>query len=67
MGSIPGIIIGAAAIIVLPEMFRGLALYRMAAFGGAMTAMMVFRPEGLLPAKRKAKEVEMERKTATIP
>jgi branched-chain amino acid transport system permease protein len=67
MGSIPGIIIGAAAIIVLPEMFRGLALYRMAAFGGAMTAMMVFRPEGLLPAKRKAQEVDMERKTATIP
>jgi branched-chain amino acid transport system permease protein len=48
-------------------MFRGLALYRMAAFGGAMTAMMVFRPEGLLPAKRKAQEVEMERKTANIP
>jgi branched-chain amino acid transport system permease protein len=67
MGSIRGIIIGAVAIIVLPEMFRGLALYRMAAFGGAMTAMMVFRPEGLLPAKRKAQEVEMERKTATIP
>jgi ABC-type branched-subunit amino acid transport system permease subunit len=39
----------------------------MAAFGGAMTAMMVFRPEGLLPAKRKAQEVEMERKTANIP
>ena len=67
MGSIPGIIIGAVVIIVLPEMFRGLALYRMAAFGGAMTAMMVFRPEGLLPAKRKAQEVEMERKTANIP
>jgi branched-chain amino acid transport system permease protein len=66
MGSIRGIIIGAVAIIVLPEMFRGLALYRMAAFGGAMTAMMVFRPEGLLPAKRKAQEVEMERKTANI-
>lgn len=52
MGSIPGIIIGAVAIIVLPEVFRDLALYRMAAFGGAMTLMMVFRPEGLLPAKR---------------
>jgi branched-chain amino acid transport system permease protein len=53
MGSIPGIIVGALAIIVLPEMFRGLELYRMAAFGGAMTLMMVFRPEGLWPAKRK--------------
>jgi branched-chain amino acid transport system permease protein len=53
MGSIPGIIVGALAIIVLPEMFRELQLYRMAAFGGAMTLMMVFRPEGLWPARRK--------------
>jgi branched-chain amino acid transport system permease protein len=53
MGSIPGIIVGAIAIIVLPEVFRELELYRMAAFGGAMTLMMVFRPEGLWPAKRK--------------
>ena len=56
MGSIPGILLGAAAIIVLPEMFRGLELYRMAAFGGAMTVMMVFRPEGLIPAKHKRPE-----------
>lgn len=56
MGSIPGIIVGALAIIVLPEVFRGLELYRMAAFGGAMTLMMVFRPEGLWPAKRKIPE-----------
>ncbi len=66
MGSIPGIVIGAVAIIVLPEWFRGLALYRMAAFGGAMTAMMVFRPEGLLPAKRKVREVEVKREAADI-
>ncbi|HHP7233511.1 MAG TPA: branched-chain amino acid ABC transporter permease [Desulfobacterales bacterium] len=53
MGSIPGIVVGALAIIVLPEVFRELQLYRMAAFGGAMTLMMVFRPEGLWPARRK--------------
>jgi branched-chain amino acid transport system permease protein len=58
MGSIPGIIVGAAAIIVLPEFFRGLELYRMAAFGGAMTLMMIFRPEGLWPAKRRIPERE---------
>ena len=56
MGSIPGIILGAAAIIVIPEVFRGLELYRMAAFGGAMTVMMVFRPEGLIPAKPRIPE-----------
>jgi branched-chain amino acid transport system permease protein len=52
MGSIPGIILGAAALIVLPEVFRGFELYRMLAFGGAMTLMMLLRPAGLIPAKR---------------
>ena len=52
MGSIPGIILGAAALIVLPEVFRDFQLYRMLAFGAAMTLMMLFRPAGLIPAKR---------------
>lgn len=52
MGSIPGIILGAAALIVLPEVFRDFELYRMLAFGAAMTLMMLFRPEGLIPSKR---------------
>jgi branched-chain amino acid transport system permease protein len=52
MGSIPGIVLGAAALIVLPEVFREFELYRMLAFGAAMVVMMVFRPAGLLPAKR---------------
>jgi branched-chain amino acid transport system permease protein len=52
MASIPGIILGAFALIVLPEVFREVELYRMLAFGAAMTLMMLFRPEGLIPAKR---------------
>ena len=52
MASIPGIILGTFALIVLPEVFREIELYRMLAFGAAMTLMMLFRPEGLIPAKR---------------
>ena len=52
MGSIPGIMLGAAALIVLPEVFREFELYRMLAFGAAMVLMMLFRPAGLIPAKR---------------
>lgn len=52
MGSIPGIVLGTVALIVLPEVFREIELYRMLAFGAAMTAMMIFRPKGLIPAKR---------------
>ncbi len=57
MGSIPGIILGAAAIIALPEAFRQLEVYRMLAFGGAMAVMMIFRPEGLVPARRRRLEL----------
>ena len=52
MGSIPGIILGAAALIVLPEVFREFETYRMLVFGMSMVVMMLFRPSGLIPAKR---------------
>ena len=52
MGSIPGIILGGAALIVLPEVFREFEVYRMLVFGATMVIMMVFRPAGLIPAKR---------------
>jgi branched-chain amino acid transport system permease protein len=58
MGSIPGIILGSFAIIALPEVFREFQLYRMLAFGGAMTLMMLVRPAGLIPAKRMGKRGE---------
>ena len=48
MGSIPGIILGAFLLIVLPEVLRGVADYRMLGFGIALVLMMIFRPQGLL-------------------
>ncbi len=52
MGSIPGIVLGVAALIVLPEVFREFELYRMLVFGATMVIMMLFRPAGIIPAKR---------------
>jgi branched-chain amino acid transport system permease protein len=52
MGSIPGIILGVIALIALPEVFRELQSYRMLVFGATMVIMMLFRPSGLIPAKR---------------
>lgn len=54
MGSIPGVLIGAAAISLFPEFFRTFAQYRMLIFGAAMVAMMVFKPSGIWPRKRGA-------------
>lgn len=52
LGSIPGTVLGAAAIVVFPEIFRDAAQYRMLLFGAALAAMMVFKPAGLLPRRR---------------
>lgn len=52
MGSIPGVIIAAGALMVLPELLRGFVEYRMLFFGAAMVLMMIFRPQGLWPSKR---------------
>ncbi len=52
LGSIPGTIVGAAAVVVFPEIFRDAAQYRMLLFGAALAAMMIFKPAGLLPRRR---------------
>jgi branched-chain amino acid transport system permease protein len=50
-GSIPGMLLGAFLIIGMPEVFRQFATARMLIFGAAMVAMMIFRTQGLLPAR----------------
>ncbi|MCR4424974.1 MAG: branched-chain amino acid ABC transporter permease [Firmicutes bacterium] len=52
MGSIPGVILGSGAMLVLPELLRNFAQYRMLFFGAAMVLMMIFRPQGLWPSRR---------------
>jgi branched-chain amino acid transport system permease protein len=48
MGSIPGVILGAILLSIIPEVFRDFQDYRMLAFGVALIVMMAFRPQGLL-------------------
>ena len=52
LASIPGVVVGALALIALPEVFREFESYRMLCFGLAMTVMMLFRPKGIIPARR---------------
>jgi branched-chain amino acid transport system permease protein len=56
-GSITGVLLGAFLIISLPEIFRDLQNYRMLVFGAAMVAMMIFRPQGLMPPGRRRYKV----------
>ncbi len=57
VGSIPGIVVAAIVLIAVPEVFRELESYRMLAFGAIMTIMMIVKPEGLIPASRRRREL----------
>ncbi|TLM80077.1 MAG: hypothetical protein FDZ75_08635, partial [Actinobacteria bacterium] len=73
MGSIPGAIVGALIIQGVPELIRGLSSsgvipmsaemqsavsnYRYLVFGLLMVVMMAWRPQGILPSKRRAREL----------
>ena len=57
MGSIPGVIVGAAALVGLPELLREFSDYRLLVYGAALVAMMLLRPEGLWPEVRHKMEL----------
>lgn len=58
MGSIPGVIIAALTLKLLPEYLRAFAEYRMLVFGAVMVLMMIFRPQGLINNMRRKYESE---------
>jgi len=53
LGKIPGVMMGAAFFVIFPEVFRGVAEYRMLFFGLLLVILMIFRPQGLWPEKRR--------------
>jgi branched-chain amino acid transport system permease protein len=57
MGSIPGVIIGAIVLIGLPELLREFVEYRILVYGAVLVAMMLLRPEGLVPNRNRQREL----------
>jgi branched-chain amino acid transport system permease protein len=49
MGTIPGAVLGAALLFVLPEKLREFQDYRLFFFGLALILIMRFRPQGIVP------------------
>ena len=52
MGSIPGMVLGAVVVIVLPEVLRPISDYRLLIFALALVVLMLVRPQGLWPVGR---------------
>jgi branched-chain amino acid transport system permease protein len=50
-GSLPGVILGAAVIVILPEALRAFDQVRMLTFGLGLIVMMLLRPQGLWPSR----------------
>ena len=72
MGHVPGAVLGALLLAILPELLRYIgplqeallgrmvvdpADLRMLLFGAALVLVMIFRPEGLWPSPRRAREL----------
>ena len=67
MGSIPGVVLGALVLIGLPELFREFSDYRLLFYGIALMAVMVYRPEGLLPSKIARRELHTADELVAMP
>ncbi len=57
MGSLPGVIVGAVALVGLPELLREFGEYRYLFYGAALIVMMRIRPEGLWPSATRRREL----------
>ena len=51
LDSISGIIIGALLLIIIPDMIRFFAEYRMLFYGIIIITVLIFKPQGLIPAR----------------
>jgi branched-chain amino acid transport system permease protein len=56
MGSLAGVVMGAALLVAFPEIFRDFQVYRMLVFGLLLMVLMIFRPHGLMARQGRREE-----------
>jgi branched-chain amino acid transport system permease protein len=57
IGSLPGVVVGAAVLVGLPELLREFSEFRLLFYGILLIVMMLLKPEGLLPSRRRKIEL----------
>jgi branched-chain amino acid transport system permease protein len=67
LGSIPGIVLGALALVGLPDLLREFSEYRFLIYGALLIFMMLNRPEGLLPSQVTRRELHTDDETSPAP
>ncbi|MGW0880779.1 branched-chain amino acid ABC transporter permease [Streptomyces sp. NPDC002671] len=66
MGTISGPLIGAALLYLIPNKLQFLGDYQLFAFGVALILLMRFRPEGLIPNRRRQLEFHEDAEAPTV-
>ena len=65
-GNIPGVALGAILFTYLPERFRSFSEWRPLLVGLALVVVMILRPQGLLPSRRRARELHDRQEEAPV-
>ncbi len=60
LGSLPGVVVGAAILVGLPELLREFAEYRLLMYGILLIVMMLVKPEGFWPEAARKRELRGE-------
>ncbi|MEU2383923.1 branched-chain amino acid ABC transporter permease [Streptomyces sp. NPDC012461] len=66
MGTISGPLVGAALLYLIPAKLQFLGDYQLLAFGLALVLLMRFRPEGLIPNRRRQLEFHEDAEAPTV-
>ena len=60
IGSQWGVVVGALALVGLPELLREFGEFRFLVYGAVLVAMLLLRPEGLVPSAVQQRELHVE-------
>jgi branched-chain amino acid transport system permease protein len=66
MGSLPGVVLGSAVLIGLPEMLREFGEFRFLFYGLAIVAVTRLKPEGLWPSAARRREMRLDAETEAV-
>ncbi len=60
MGSIPGVVVGALVLIGIPGLLDEFEEFKLLIYGAVLVAIMILRPQGLIPNVRRSRELHEE-------
>jgi branched-chain amino acid transport system permease protein len=60
LGSVPGVVVGALVLVGLPGLLSQFEEFRLLIYGAVLVAVMILRPQGLVPNVRRSRELKEE-------